>query len=257
MRQHNISTITLLLNRPIFFHRTVNNIVQKYEFYLPKFIDRYEYDYDFNIFLGVMVSPFDELQSSMKTKFDNRIQLVKAILFSSDGLKDEELTTTIKYYCGKYMKDFKCDGQMIFANGFVVDDEVWKFFFDCLALNMRMISLKDFLDDHGVDERRLSKDEQELKERSRKNRERIAKIKAKSHHSDGNEDTSDLILTAIMHEFGTSYEELVNKNFYTVLYLYEKCMLIDAYNLTLIAEGNGLTEKDHKHKYWTDYQKQK
>ena len=241
---HNISEITLLSNSDIVYKRDFHKKEQTFIFHIPTIKEMFVSCYDFNIFRALCTKALKELNKDFKTTFKTRKELFMFILTLPET---NRIRQTFLYFLKICCKKFRLvDGFMI-CNGFrFMDDEVIDFFCNTLSLGLGDVTLEKFLDENS---QQLSPEELEWKRREEEYKSKIASVK-----SSKGADTIDIqtMLLAISYDFRISLEELMEKNFYTVLLYYGQIWRIDAYKTQLSFYGNSFA-KPEKHKHWTQY----
>jgi hypothetical protein len=63
---------------------------------------------------------------------------------------------------------------------------------------------------------------------------------------------TELVIAAIVHDFGLSLQEVLDMNYFTLYYYFGLTDKLASYNVDLIATGTGSVKKGHKHKYWVN-----
>ena len=241
---HNVSAVTLLNNSDIFYKRTHRKIEQTFIFHLPTVKEMYDSGHDFNIFRSLCVRTVKELSKDFNIQFEDRKTIFAFILTSP---RENRIRQTLEYFLNLCWKKFRLVDDFIICNGFRVDNQVIEFFCNLISLGLGHITLEKFLDDNDTEN--LTPEELEWKRREEEYKSRIAAMKS-------NKDIQGIaledMLLAISYDFKISLEDLINKNFYTILMYYSQVWKIDAYRTQLSYYGNSFA-KPGKHKHWTQF----
>lgn len=242
---HNISEATLLINSDIVYKKMFRNKENTFIFHLPTIKEMYVSCYDFNVFRTLCTRPLKDLNKDFKQSFQSRKELFSFVLSLPDSNKIRQIMV---YYLEICWRGFRLVDDFMICNNFrIMDNEVIDFFCNALSLGLGNITLEKFLDEN--DNEKLTPEEIEWKRREEEYKSKIASVKSSK---EVNNVDINLMLLAINYDFRISLEELMDKNFYTILMYYNQVWKIDAYKTQLSYYGNSFA-KPGKHKHWTQY----
>ena len=240
----NFNEITLTLGKDVIMD--VEN-VKTIAIHIPTISELYTSQYDRSIFLTVMITSLDEIRQHYPgLYFESKVEFIIQVLRERTDVSRilEHYFQVLTHNTFRYTEELN----LLSFDGLVVNDQVLDCIGEYLKVGLGYKTLQEYISDHANDNVKKTEEELEWERRERENQQRIAKLKAEK--GEGHQMSIEKILYLISYTFGTSLEELGNKNFYTLNVMYADAMRIDAYHLNLIAEGNGLTGKNHKHIHW-------
>lgn len=241
---HNISVITLFSNSDIVYKRNFRNREQTFLFHLPTIKEMFVSCYDFNIFRALCTRSLKDLNKDFGKEFNTRKELFMFVLTLPESNK---IRQTFVYFLQICCRKFRLVDGFVLCNGFrIMDDEVIDFFCNMLSLGLGNITLEKFLDENS---QTLTPEELEWKRREEEYKSKIASVKSSK---ETNSIDIETMLLAISYDFRISLEELMEKNFYTILMYYGQVWRIDAYKTQLSYYGNSFA-KPGKHKHWTQF----
>ena len=238
----NFNEITLTLGKNI--EMEVKGI-KTISLHIPTISELYTSHYDRNVFLTVMIGSLDEINKYSVLNFKSKVEFIIQTL----QLKDENSEILTHYFQILALNKFRYIEELglITFDGLIIDNQILERISDYLKVGLGYKTLQEYISEHQNDSVTKTEEELEWERRERENQQRIAKLKAEK--SGGTQMSIEKILYLLSYTFGASLEELGNKNFYTLNVMYGDAMRIDAYQLNLIAEGNGLAGKNHKHQH--------
>lgn len=245
MKNHNLNELSLLAGVDIEF---INKKGNRFYFHVPTILESYTSNYDYDYFVGCMITPMDELCTKLNQPLMTRLEFIKQAIYRKKN--DTAYTLSFKHFMNVvFKKEIRMVDDWLLDGNYVIDDQVMDFLSYILAVNTGTEKLEDVQKELASNVKKTP-EELEWDRLMREQQKQINQVKNKFTDS---KLTVDLMIAAVMREFKMSIEELMNKNFYFIRYFYRACLKIDAYSLNLIAEGNGNVDaKKHKHKYWVN-----
>lgn len=243
---HNISEITLLSNSPVNYTRTFRGVVQTFVFHIPTLKEMYSSCYDFYVFRTLCEGKLEKLSKDLHKKFETRMELFLYVLSLPES---NRIRQNLEYFLKLCWKEYRLvDGFLV--NKYRVDEEVVDFFCTLLRLGIGSLTLKEFLEYYNNNDTEMTPEEREWKRREEEYKSKIASVK----NSDKAEGIDiQMMLLTVSYDFRISLEELMEKNFYTILAFYGQSWKIDSYKVQLAMYGNSFAKIKGKHKHWKDY----
>lgn len=233
----NFNSETLLCNRPI-------TIIDKrggiYNLVLPTLRDKLD-NIDYDIFIGFCATSLEEIAVATGRKFRDKFHL-----FKEYKKNNVDILPVLDKYFAKYMIGFKYVDDSLYWGNRLVSKEIFEAFCNYCAIASGAKSLDDL-------ELIITDDMDEFEKQRIRNEIRIRKTKAKAA-SENTAKKSSLtkILAGVCHEFGLSYNQLLDMTLYSIYFMYSQLGHIMNYEITNVAAGNGLLKRTTKHNHWAD-----
>lgn len=217
-------------------------------------LKEYITELDFKKFLGV-ISLTPEKIKDLKLKLNFETKSVGGIL------KGFIYLTEYKDLLIKYLSRYVLDFQVLEGKVVVKDEELnieeLEYIAKLILVSMYMEKLDDNLlnkKESKEPEKELSPTEKKLLEKQRLAEERLRKAKERKTESSSSGLAIEEILLAISYEFNISFEELLNKNYYSIIWQFGYVGKIDSHKLYQIIFGTGNT-KNRNYSYWLNKKK--
>ena len=243
MIRSNFTKLALLANTEIVVgYDTPNSTVQYYNFRMPTVRETTEFN--FYTFLTFCILDEARLKEWFKNvEFETRYDLMKAIM-----AQPSEFRELIALFLKRYWLNCNQDADEFFN----MPKEIFDLF--CLYLAVACGQKKfEEVAEYENDYSTMTPEEIEWKKREKEYNDLISKARAKAKESDAHKGAgNELVIAAVVHDFGFSMDEVLNMNFYTLYYYFGLTEKLASYNVDLIATGTGSVKKGHKHKYWVN-----
>lgn len=205
---------------------------------LPTLRDKLS-NFDYDIFISFCAVPLDQINKELSTSFKDRFQMFKAY---KNGNVD--IMKTLDKFFAKYMIGFKYVDDSLYWGNRLVGKEIFEAFCNYCAISAGVKAIKEL-------ELVITEDMDEFERRRIELERKIQKTKSKGS-TDQKGTNLDIILTGVCHEFGYHYSELLDMTLYSIYYMYSQLGSIMNYEVGNIAAGNGLLNKNAKHKHWAN-----
>jgi len=246
-----LEKVGLITNLPIEF--SING-KRKIKFRTP-ILKEYLQDLDFKKFLGVIsLTPEKVKQMNLQLRFETKTVggIIKGFMYLTE-YKDLVMNYFLKYIDGSENKN----GLLVVADEEVAFYEL-EYIAKVILVSMYMEKLDDTLLNKQLEiskeqEKQLSEVEKKLLEKQKAAEEKLKKAK-ESKTSSGKGLAIEEILLAISYEFNVSFEELLNRNYYSIIWQFGYVGKVDSHKLSQIILGTG-NSKSRNYSYWLSNKK--
>jgi hypothetical protein len=246
-----LEKISIIANLPIEF--SINGR-RSISVKLPT-LKEYITELEFKKFLGVISLTPDKIKD-LKLKLNFETKSVGGILKGFIYLT--EYKGMLLKYLGRYVSDLQLVEGMVLVKGEEINVEELEYIAKLFLVSMYMEKLDDNLLNKKLEskapEKELSEVDKKLAEKQKLAEEKLRKAKEKKTESSSSGLAIEEILLAISYEFSISFEELLNKNYYSIIWQFGYVGKIDSHKLYQIIFGTGNT-KNKNYSYWLSKKK--
>jgi hypothetical protein len=247
-----LEKLSLIAHLPIEF--SINER-RKIKFRLPT-LKEYLNDLDFKKFLGIIsLTPekIKDLKIKVQFQTDSVGGIVKGFMYLSEY---KELL--MNYFCS-YIDGAEIKDGLLSVQGEEVTFYELEYIVKVLLVSMYMEKLDENLLTKKIEikketDKELSPAEKKLLEKQKLAEEKLRKAKESKSTGSGSGLAIEEILLAISYEFGTSFEELLNRNYYSIIWQFGYVGKIDSHKLHQIIMGTG-NSKNKNYSYWLSNKK--
>lgn len=244
MIRSNFTQTALLANTEIIIEYTTEEESKQFRFRMPTI--RESTEFNFYTFLTFCILEENKLRDWFKSaQFDSRYALLKLIF-----AEPNDFCNLLCYFFKKYWLNWDGEADEFFS----MPKEVFDLFCLYLAVAAGQKKFKE-IEELEEDLSKLTPEERAWKEREKEYNDLIAKTKAKAAEQNkekGKGMGTELVIAAIVHDFGLSLQEVLDMNYFTLYYYFGLTDKLASYNVDLIATATGSVKKGHKHKYWVN-----
>lgn len=247
-----LEKVGLITNLPIEF--SINGR-RKIKFRTPV-LKEYLQDLDFKKFLGVIsLTPEKVKEMKLQLKFETKTVggIIKGFMYFTE-YKDMIMSYFLKYIYAAEIKD-----GILLVDGEELTYYELEYIVKVILVSMYMEKLDDNLLNKQLEvskeqEKQLSEVEKKLLEKQRLAEEKLRKAKESKSTSSGKGLAIEEILLAISYEFNVSFEELLNRNYYSIIWQFGYVGKVDSHRLSQIILGTG-NSKNRNYSYWLSNKK--
>lgn len=229
----NFNSETLLCNLPI---TLIDKRGGTYILILPTLRDKLE-NLDYDTFVSFCTIDLREINGKLGTNFKDRFALFKAYKNNK-----ADIMPILDKFFKKYMMGFKYVDDSLYWGERLVGKEIFEAFCNYIAIASGVKSLKSL-------ELIITDDMDEVEKRRIMLERKIQETKRKGESSRKQKEF-DVILSAVVKEFGYQYKDLLDMTLYSIYFMYSLLGLIMNYEVGNIAAGNGLLKNTTKHNHW-------
>lgn len=247
-----LDKVSLITNLPIEF--SINER-RKIKFRLPT-LKEYLDDLDFKKFLGVIsLTPERVKEMKLQLKFETKSigGIIKGFMYLT------EYKELLMNYFTKYIYAAEIKDGLLVVGGEELTYYELEYIVKIILVSMYMEKLDESLLSKKLElkqeqEKELSEVEKKLLEKQKAAEEKLRKAKEVKSTGGGKGLAIEEILLAISYEFNVSFEELLNRNYYSIIWQFGYVGKVDSHKLSQIVLGTG-NSKNRNYSYWLSNKK--